>query len=219
MVFQGRRGKFTLISLHTFESVLGKKWTCCMESSSSSLLDKAPNYLVTNLVHYPKENEPLTITWSTFFLNRPHINWLTDAEIENAAHICINFQALSEWFFPPCFFLALWPNRNRGKLCFEILYHIAQHFSSENKYMIHKATESFRRDSFQNIVLYSYLLFLFYCFFEQLSIAIEVIVWGIKVLHSWSYLYPHMNGRNEVEIPHHHLVGGVNSWRVWSNSG
>ena len=152
MVFQGRRGKFTLISLHTFESVWGKKWTCCMESSSS-LLDNASNYVVVYIIQ--KRIEPLTMTWSTFFLNRPHINWLTDAEIENAAHICINFQALSEWFFLHVFFLALWPNRNRGKLCFEILYHIAQYFSSEKKYMIHKATESFRRDSFQNIA-YSY---------------------------------------------------------------
>ena len=132
MVFQGRRGKFTLISLHTFESVWGKKWTCCMESSSS-LLDNAPNYLVTSLVHYPKENEPMTIRWSTFFLNRLYVHKLTDAEIENAAHICINFQALSEWFFLHVFFLALWPNRNQGKPCFEILYHIAQHFSSEKK--------------------------------------------------------------------------------------
>ena len=145
MVFQGRRGKFTLISLHTFESVWGKKWTCCMESSSS-LLDNAPNYLVTSLVHYPKENEPLTITWSTFFLNRPHINWLTDAEIENAAHICINFQALSEWFFLHVFFLHF------GQIEIEensvLKFYITLHSISlvKKKYMIHKATESFRRD-------------------------------------------------------------------------
>ena len=131
-----------------------------------------------------KRIESLTMTWSTFFLNRPHINWLTDAEIENAAHICINFQALSEWFFLHVFFLALWPNRNRGKLCFEILYHIAQHFSSEKKYMIHKATESFRKDSFQNIVYV--LIFLFYCL---LSIAIEVI----EPKNNWKIMYETRN--------------------------
>ena len=36
-------------------------------------------------------------------------------------------------------------------------------------------------------------------------------VWGIKVLDSGRYLYPHMYGRNEVEIPHHYLVGGGGS--------
>ena len=37
------------------------------------------------------------------------------------------------------------------------------------------------------------------------------VLWGIKVLDSGRYLYPHMYGRNEVEIPHHYLVGGGSS--------
>ena len=27
------------------------------------------------------------------------------------------------------------------------------------------------------------------------------VLWGMEVLYSWRYLYPHMYGRNEVEIP------------------
>ena len=153
MVFQGRRGKFTLISLHTFESVWGKKWTFCMESSSS-LLDKALNYL-GSCVHYPKENWAFDNDMVHFFSKQTThklTDWRRDWECRTHLH---KLPSIIRMIFSPCFFLALWPNRNRGKLCFEILYHIAQHFSSEKKYMIHKATESFRRNSFQNIV-YSY---------------------------------------------------------------
>ena len=43
-----------------------------------------------------------------------------------------------------------------------------------------------------------------------------VLLWGIKVLHSWRYLYPHMYGRNEVEIPHHHGFD-VNLQNEWTH--